>query len=237
MSTELVNGRDAGARPAGGRGSETRAAGGSLGTLVRVVMAERRRDAPLERRMPGAGRPSAVLALVSDTARPDIVLTRRNATLRHHAGQVSLPGGRAEVQDASLIETALREAHEEIGLATGQVHVIGTMPTAHVAVSASEVTTVVASWDGDGTVGVVSPDEVASVRRIAMAELADPANRASARHPSGFTGPAFLIPDLFIWGFTAQLLDRLLDWGGWTRPWRRGRTVPIPADYMGGRRG
>lgn len=225
MSTELADGRGTGVDPAGG----------PLETLMRALRSDARHHEPLARRAPGRGRPSAVLALVSDTSRPDIVLTRRNAALRHHAGQVSLPGGRAETRDSSLVETALREAHEEIGLVAGQVHVIGTMPTAHVAVSAAEVTAVVASWHGDGRVGIVSPAEVASVRRIAMADLADPANRASARHPSGFTGPAFLIPDLFIWGFTAQLLDRLLEWGGWARPWNRGRTVPIPVDYMGRR--
>lgn len=225
MSTELADGCGAAMEPARG----------PLASLVRALRAGARRDAPTARRVPGRGRPSAVLALVSDTARPDIVLTRRNAALRHHGGQVSLPGGRAETRDSSFVETALREAHEEIGLVAGQVHVIGTMPTAHVAVGAAEVTTVVASWHGDGRVGIVSPAEVASVRRIAMADLADPANRASARHPSGFTGPAFLIPDLFIWGFTAQLLDRLLEWGGWARPWNRSRTVPIPVDYMGRR--
>ena len=210
---------------------------GSLRTLVRSIRSAGHDAGPLKGRRAGGGRPSAVLALISEGTLPDIVLTRRNATLRYHPGQLSLPGGRAETGDATLIETALREALEEVGVALGEVEVVGTMPTSHIAVSSADVTTVVASWDGTGPLGVVAPAEVASVRRVAMADLADPANRARARHPSGFTGPAFLIPDLFIWGFTAQLLDRMLAWGGWSQPWNRNRTVEIPQDYLGGLHG
>ncbi|AXE37778.1 putative Nudix hydrolase NudL [Acidipropionibacterium virtanenii] len=210
---------------------------GSLRTLVRSIRTTGHDAGPIQGRRAGGGRPSAVLALISDSTRPDIVLTRRNATLRYHAGQVSLPGGRAETGDTTLVETALREAHEEVGVDVGGVRVVGTMPTSHIAVSSADVTTVVASWDGSGPLGVVDPAEVASVRRVPMVDLADPANRARARHPSGFTGPAFLIPDLFVWGFTAQLLDRLLVRGGWSRQWNRSRTVEIPDDYLGGLRG
>ncbi|MCI1749330.1 MAG: CoA pyrophosphatase [Acidipropionibacterium sp.] len=174
-----------------------------------------------------------MLALISDTDSPDIVLTRRNAHLRHHAGQVSLPGGRAEPQDADIVATALREAHEEVGLPPAVVRVIGTLPATLVAVSSSSVTTVVASWDGVTPLGVVDPGEVAGVRRVAMSDLADPANRAQARHPSGFRGPAFLLEDLFVWGFTAQLLSEILDRGGWSQPWDRRRVVEIPTDYLG----
>lgn len=66
-------------------------------------------------RRPGGGRSSAVLALISEEGN-DIVLTRRPLSLRHHAGQVALPGGRAENTDETIVDTALREAHEEVGL-------------------------------------------------------------------------------------------------------------------------
>lgn len=190
----------------------------------------------LVRRSPVPGgqiRHSAVLALISDTDRPDIVLTRRNPHLHHHAGQVSLPGGRAEPQDADLVATALREAHEEVGVPASAVRVIGALPATLVAVSSSDVTTVVASWDGSAPLGIVDPGEVAGIRRVPMTELADPQNRVRARHPSGFRGPAFVLPDLFVWGFTAQLLDEILERGGWARAWDPRRLVDIPADYLG----
>ena len=90
-------------------------------------------------RRPGGGRSSAVLALISEEGN-DIVLTRRPLSLRHHAGQVALPGGRAENTDETIVDTALREAHEEVGLDRRLVTVRGVLPTAHVAASGSDVT-------------------------------------------------------------------------------------------------
>ena len=184
---------------------------------------------------PGGGQSSAVLALVSETDN-DIILTRRPLSLRHHAGQVALPGGRAEETDDTIVDTALREAREEVGLDRGLVTVRGVLPTAHVAASQSDVTTVVATWGGEGAVGVVDPAEVALVQRVRLADLANPAARATTRHPSGYRGPAFVLPDLFVWGFTAHVLESLLDRGGWSRPWDRERVVEIPEGYLGARR-
>ena len=184
---------------------------------------------------PGGGQSSAVLALISETDN-DIILTRRPLSLRHHAGQVALPGGRAEETDDTIVDTALREAREEVGLDRGLVTVRGVLPTAHVAASQSDVATVVATWGGEGAVGVVDPAEVALVQRVRLADLANPAARATTRHPSGYRGPAFVLPDLFVWGFTAHVLESLLDRGGWSRPWDRERVVEIPEGYLGARR-
>ncbi len=105
-------------------------------------------------RRPGGGRSSAVLALISEEGN-DIVLTRRPLSLRHHAGQVALPGGRAENTDETIVDTALREAHEEVGLDRRLVTVRGVLPTAHVAASGSDVTTVIAT-DSDLPVQTIS---------------------------------------------------------------------------------
>jgi 8-oxo-dGTP pyrophosphatase MutT (NUDIX family) len=70
-------------------------------------------------------RTAAVLVPVLDEEQPLVVLTRRADDLPHHAGQVSFPGGRAEPQDASAVHTALREAHEEIGLPHTHVTPLG----------------------------------------------------------------------------------------------------------------
>ena len=230
----------AAAGPSSGAGSVAgrHRGGGQLAQLERSVRAGGRspaRAAVTRAALPPTTsvRRSAVLALGSDTATPDIVLTRRNAHLNHHAGQVSLPGGRADPQDADIVATALREAQEEVGLQPSAANVIGTLPATLIAVSSSNVTTVVASWDGAAPLGIVDPGEVAAIRRVAMSELADPAHRARAHHPSGFRGPAFLLEDLFVWGFTAQLLDEILDAGGWSQPWDRHRVVDIPTEYLG----
>lgn len=71
-------------------------------------------------------RPAAVLiVLIEQDGELHVVFTQRSAQLRHHAGQISFPGGRQEPQDANLYATALREAHEEIGLAPEDVTLLG----------------------------------------------------------------------------------------------------------------
>jgi len=180
-------------------------------------------------------RPSAVLILLADgndADGPDVLLTERAWTLRSHAGQMAFPGGRLDEEDGTGVEgvvrTALREAEEETGLDPAGVEVFAVWPALWVPVSNFGVSPVVAWWREPSPVAVVDPAEVASVHRVAIGALADPANRVSCLHPSGFTGPAFLIDDLFIWGFTAGLLDKMLVLGGWARDWDPANVVPLP---------
>lgn len=70
-------------------------------------------------------RTAAVLVPVLDMPEPEIVLTRRAENLPQHPGQVSFPGGAAEQQDSTAVQTALREAHEEIGLPVDVTRPIG----------------------------------------------------------------------------------------------------------------
>jgi 8-oxo-dGTP pyrophosphatase MutT (NUDIX family) len=180
-------------------------------------------------------RGSAVLILLADgndADGPDVLLTERAWTLRSHAGQMSFPGGRVDPEDGTgvegLIRTALREAEEETGLDPAGVEVFAVWPSLWVPVSNFAVSPVLGWWREPSPVAVVDPAEVASVHRVAIQALADPANRISCLHPSGFTGPAFTVGDLFIWGFTAGLLDKLLKLGGWARDWDPGNVVPLP---------
>jgi hypothetical protein len=57
------------------------------------------------------------------------------------------------------------------------------------------------------------------VARVPLAELVDPANRFRVRHPSGYVGPAFGVAGMVVWGFTAGLLDAVLEAAGLNRPW------------------
>jgi len=70
--------------------------------------------------------PAAVLVPVVDRPEPTVILTQRPKTMRKHPGQISFPGGRMDPQDDGPVDTALREAEEEIGLPRAQVRVIGT---------------------------------------------------------------------------------------------------------------
>jgi hypothetical protein len=68
---------------------------------------------------------------------------------------------------------------------------------------------------------------------VPVAELADPANRFRVTHPSGWIGAGFEAAGLFVWGFTAGLLDRMLALGGWARPWDTERLLPLPERLAG----
>lgn len=163
---------------------------------------------------------------------PDVLLTERAWTLRSHAGQMSFPGGRVDPEDGTgvegLIRTALREAEEETGVDPTGVEVFAVWPSLWVPVSNFAVSPVLGWWREPSPVAVVDPAEVASVHRVSLEALSDPANRISCLHPSGFTGPAFTVGDLYIWGFTAGLLDKLLKLGGWARDWDPTNVVPLP---------
>ncbi len=179
----------------------------------------------------GTSREAAVLVLLSPL--PDVVLIERARTLRKHAGQVAFPGGAVDPADPGPEATALRETHEEIGLPAAEVSVLGRLPSALVWATRFHVHAVVGWWDGTAPLAP-DPAEVASVRRVPLAHLADPARRTSWRLPGvDRTGPGFTYDDLYVWGFTAYVLDAVLTVGGWQRPWPRDRVVDVPRRFLG----
>ena len=178
----------------------------------------------------GSGRHSAVLMLFASpdgVEAADVLLLQRAATLRSHAGQVAFPGGATDPTDVSPAATALREAAEEVGLRADTVDVLAELPALFLPPSGFVVTPVLGHWREPHPVGVVDTAEVAAVRRLPVAELTDPVNRFTVRHPSGYRGPGFEVGGLFVWGFTAGLLDRLLRLAGWERPWDRDVIRPV----------
>jgi 8-oxo-dGTP pyrophosphatase MutT (NUDIX family) len=199
--------------------------------------AQRLDGAQLSRFLPpddGTGRASAVLiAFAEGPHGPSVLLIERAADLRTHAGQVAFPGGSLDPDDASHDAAALREAEEEVGLDPATVQVVAQLPPIFIPVSGFVVTPVLAWWQSPHEVGPVDAAEVAKVALVPIAELADPANRFRVTHPSGWTGPGFEAAGLFVWGFTAGLLDRLLEFGGWARPWDETVLRPLPALFGG----
>lgn len=175
----------------------------------------------------GVGRPAAVLALLSGDADPEVLFTERAVTLRSQPGQMSFPGGAIDADDPDAVSAALRETHEEIGLPTDRVAVLGALPGVRPTVTRHQVTALVGTWDGTQRLALAT-DEVAAVHRYRVSELADPAHRVTARHPRGGTGPAFWLDEVVIWGFTAWLTDELIGLGGWQRDWDRARLVDVP---------
>jgi 8-oxo-dGTP pyrophosphatase MutT (NUDIX family) len=181
---------------------------------------------------PGDHRRAAVLVLFGASPAPDLLLIERAATLRAHAGQPAFPGGAVDPGDGGPVAAALREAQEEVGLDPASVDVLGTLPDLFLPPSGFVVTPVVAWWRAPHPVGVVDAAEVASVVRVPLDRLTDPAHRLQVRHPSGFTGPAFDTGSLLVWGFTAGVLDKLLAFGGWERPWDRTRSRELDPDVV-----
>jgi 8-oxo-dGTP pyrophosphatase MutT (NUDIX family) len=198
------------------------------------------RPEQLSRFLPPAegGRESAVLMLFGEREpgsgweSADVLLIERAHDLRSHAGQVAFPGGAVDPDDDGVVGAALREAAEETGLDPAGVEVFGTLPALFLPVSDFVVTPVLAWWREQSPVSVVDPVEVASVHRVLLADLLEPANRFQVSHPSGYVGAAFGVGDLLVWGFTAGLLDRLLRLAGWEQPWDRTRVQELPADVI-----
>lgn len=177
------------------------------------------------------GRQSAVLMLFGEQeqGRADVLLIERAHGMRSHAAQMAFPGGAVDADDDGAVGAALREAVEETGLDAAGVQVFGTLPALFLPVSDFVVTPVLAWWRQPSPVGVVDAAEVASVHRVPLEQLLDPANRFRVAHPSGYVGAAFDVDDLLVWGFTGGLLDRVLRLGGWERPWDRDRVQDLPA--------
>ena len=162
----------------------------------------------------------------------DLVLIEKRADLRSHAGQIAFPGGAIESVDVDPVAAALREANEEVGVDPAAVTVLGVLPAAHIVRSGFDVTSIVGWWGDPVALAPVDLGEVAAVHQVPVATLLDPANRSTWVHPRGFSGPAFVLDDLFVWGFTAYLLDGMFDLLGWTLPWDTARTTEIPLRFL-----
>ncbi len=151
--------------------------------------------------------PAAVLIAITDRSEPGLILTRRTASLRRHAGQIAFPGGRIDPGDADAIGAALREAEEEIGLDRSHVRIIG--PTdGYKTMSGFDITPVI---------GVVTPDlaltpqagEVDAIFEMPLAHALDPANHVV--RTGDWLGRKrdyyeIMWNDHRIWGVTAAML-------------------------------
>jgi 8-oxo-dGTP pyrophosphatase MutT (NUDIX family) len=215
-------------------GREDPSQAGVPGWLSRLAASAAAMPVPAALRTPaGGGRKSAVLILFADgPGGPDLLLIQRSPWLRRHAGQPAFPGGAIDASDAGPAAAAVREAAEEARVSPDSVQVLAMLPELYISRSGFSVTPVLAWWRRPGPVGPGDPAEVTAVARVPVAELADPANRSTIRHPSGFSGPAFAVSGMLVWGFTAMLLDRLLALGSWEQPWDSSRVTELPSEVL-----
>jgi len=204
--------------------------GGAPGWLSELASSAARLRVPPALRPPRAGgRHSAILILFGDGPDgPDLLLVQRSSALRRHAGQPAFPGGVIDAGDNGPAGAALREAAEEALVDPAGVDVISVLPDLYISRTGYRVTPVLAWWRKPVPVAPGDPAEVASVARIPVADLSDPARRLMISYPSGGAGPAFRAGEMLIWGFTAFVIDQLLAMGGWERPWDTTSVLDLP---------
>jgi 8-oxo-dGTP pyrophosphatase MutT (NUDIX family) len=142
---------------------------------------------------------------------PTLIFTERRADLRRHAGEISFPGGRRDHPEEPLLETALRETEEEIGLSPSDVELLGALPP---------VSTVVTSYKVHPFVGLIppghgfrpNPREVAAVLPLALEELRSGfAMRRLIKRGVPIRTPTYEVGEHMIWGATARILGSLFE--------------------------
>jgi 8-oxo-dGTP pyrophosphatase MutT (NUDIX family) len=139
------------------------------------------------------------------------IFTERRPDLRHHAGEISFPGGRQDEPDEDLRSTALREAHEEIGLDPRGVEIVGALPP---------VGTFVTGYRIFPFVGLIEPgqtwrpqaSEVAQVLEFTLADLmAGHELQRLLRKGVPIKTPTYTVDGHMVWGATARIVQSLLE--------------------------
>ena len=151
-----------------------------------------------------------LVPIVAHDTGPTIVLTVRTQHLRSHAGQVSFPGGRTDEEDASPIATALREAHEEVGLTPSNVEVLGLLDNYQT--GTNYLVTPVVAWVAPHIDLIPNENEVAQIFEIPLDFVLNPDNHGiESRSHQGRTRRyyVFRYQEFFIWGATAGMLMNL----------------------------
>jgi len=184
-------------------------------TVERLVALTRERLGARERRVVAGGPlvKAAVLVPIVDRGEPFLVFAKRTEHVGTHRGQISFPGGRLDPSDRGLLEAALRESEEEIGLPRGVVEPLGALDDTETVATQFVITPFVAlvrvpvAWQPDGR-------EIEKVIEVPLAALRDRANlrveyreRAGAQHEVLFWD----YQGETIWGATARILKHYLD--------------------------
>ena len=153
---------------------------------------------------------AVLIPIVQKETHLSVLLTKRAEHLNDHAGQISFPGGLKEDSDSDIQQTALREAHEEIGLAHHYVEALGLLPD-YFTITGYQVTPVVALVNSIQDL-TPDPNEVSEIFEVPLSFLMNPANhqirewRGEDSHRRFYAMP---YESKFIWGATAGMLRNL----------------------------
>lgn len=130
-----------------------------------------------------------------------------------HSGQVSFPGGKVENSDKTLIDTALREANEEIGIDIDSINVIGQLTKLYIPPSNFDVYPIVGYVHSQPE--FIINEEVDKLMEVALEELLNPNNKTYKkiynRDGNEFVVPCYYVQDEVIWGATGMILAELLE--------------------------
>jgi 8-oxo-dGTP pyrophosphatase MutT (NUDIX family) len=168
---------------------------------------------------PTLGAAAVLVALFEEQGEVRVLLTRRSSALRLHRGEVSFPGGRIDVGEG-LADAALREAHEEVGLAPNSVHVVGALHPVMTFVSGTHITPVLGVLDRRPALSA-NPSEVERCFDVSLAELAVPevfheeqwsidGRKVRGAAHGYFPVWFFEVAGEIVWGATARMLYELL---------------------------
>ena len=176
------------------------------------MMSNRRVREMMEFRQSDQAIKSSVLVLLfpgKENAQPTFVVTLRPTYEGIHSGQISLPGGRFELKDENLRQTALRETEEEIGLDPAEVTIIGQLTELYIPPSNYLVQPFIGFTSGSPVFNP-QPKEVEKIIEIPVRQLLDEKNVMQKEiYVSGiqFSAPSFVIDGTIIWGATAMILN------------------------------
>jgi 8-oxo-dGTP pyrophosphatase MutT (NUDIX family) len=179
-------------------------------TRLRAVLLDPLDAAQME--VEGSTKAAVLAPLFQRDGELHIVFTKRRSHLRLHAGQISFPGGRQEQDDPDLVHTALREAHEEIGLDPTRVEILGALAPTPTVVSDIAIYPVVGLIAPPQGLWATAAEEVEAVIEASLAELAvtHRLQRIERRDGTHVTTDAYTAGAETIWGATARILTDLL---------------------------
>lgn len=133
--------------------------------------------------------------------------------MKNHAGQIAFPGGQFEVKDKNIMETALREASEEIGINPDKIEIIGRLSALYVKVSNYCIRPFI-GWTNSIPTFRFDVKEVTGIHVIPVDDLLNPGTLQS-RNVDTSHGlsefPGYLVDDIFIWGATAMILSEFIE--------------------------
>lgn len=153
---------------------------------------------------------SVLLILFEENGILKVCLIKRPSHMKHHAGQIALPGGKIE-KNENAVQTALRETHEEIGLPEEQLRILGSLSKFYVEVSRFEIQPLVA-WHNGTPKYILSPDEVEKIIFFPVSLFKSPFDQIQLETLTGkLDVPCIKYEGEIIWGATAMILSEFSD--------------------------